>query len=397
MVRNLITAVVLSTAAVLTSTSAWAGTGFLQNCLAQDEYNEVQKTIETCSDEGKIGQLSSKDASRVYTKIGTAFHWARRPEFSIKYFDKAIARDASNDEAINQRAWSYWGAGDYASANSGFIEAISINPRQHKAFMGIASILSSTGRHSEALAAYRQALDIKPDYVLAKSNLAVFLMNEKRDFSQALKLLDEILALPTETLDRQQYLRSPEELKINFTLRGVALKRKTESLYELKQYDEALKVIEKLEKEWPTDLFVNLAKSNVMLQLEQYSEAIKYADLAVDNGRYAIGAASNKLIALKELGEFAKLIEVASQTLDRPSSIYDQGTAYSMRSLAYRKQGKFAEAKADIIKAMYTDSFHYGDVIRKLIQFKYYDGSETDMMNSRMEVAIEACMVDPNC
>ncbi len=69
---------------------------------------------------------------------------------------------------------------DFAQAERNFKKALEIDPRLFSAWNGLGIVYSKTGRKADAVAHWRQALAIKPDYDLALINLGITLLEEGR-------------------------------------------------------------------------------------------------------------------------------------------------------------------------------------------------------------------------
>ncbi len=71
-------------------------------------------------------------------------------------------------------------AQELAQAEDNFKKALEIDPRLFSACNGLAIVYKKTGRKAEAIAWWRKALAIKPDYDLALINLGITLLEEGR-------------------------------------------------------------------------------------------------------------------------------------------------------------------------------------------------------------------------
>lgn len=92
-----------------------------------------------------------------------------RDEIDNQNFPKAIEHlsaliDHAPDfaEGYNARATAFYFMGELGLSMSDIRQTLALNPRHFGALDGMASILEATGRKEEALAVYRQSLEVHP-------------------------------------------------------------------------------------------------------------------------------------------------------------------------------------------------------------------------------------------
>ncbi len=175
-------------------------------------------------------------------------------------------------------------------------------------------------KFDEAEKEFRRALEIKPDFNLAKINLAIALFN--------LKKLDEAKQAARE------YLKIENDSPHAFYILGLAAR--TENLA-----DEALENFRKVLSFDKDDVGANVNAGQLLAQKRDYSEAIKYFETAYENEPFNLTAIYNLATSLQRSGEREK----AAELLKKFQVLRDTSAGVNI-GLNYLEQGKYAEAIA---------------------------------------------------
>ena len=88
-------------------------------------------------------------------------------------------------DAALQSAYRDLGAGDLDGAESSFRHVLEITGERAKALNGLGIVASMRGHTGSAVSHYRQAIEIAPDYTLARDNLFQVLVVEGRRQAQS--------------------------------------------------------------------------------------------------------------------------------------------------------------------------------------------------------------------
>jgi len=95
----------------------------------------------------------------------------RRPQEALDQLRWIVDRGDANADVHNLAGVAWKLIGDLDEAVASYRRALAINPDYHLAHNNIANVLAAQGRSDEAVAHYRRALEIKPDYTQAREGL----------------------------------------------------------------------------------------------------------------------------------------------------------------------------------------------------------------------------------
>lgn len=167
---------------------------------------------------------------------------------------------------------------------------------------------------------FRQALTLKPDFKLAKINLAIALFNSKK-LDEAKKIIAEFLQIEP---------NSPQAFYV------LGLIARSEN-----NLDEALKNFRKVLEIDPNDVGANVNLGQLLAQKRDYANAIKVLQTAYDSEPFNLTAIYNLATSLQRSGEREKSAEL----LKRFQVLRDTGAGVNI-GLNYLEQGHYAEAMA---------------------------------------------------
>lgn len=165
---------------------------------------------------------------------------------------------------------------------------------------------------------FRRALEIKPDFKLAKINLAIALFNTKK-FDEAKTALNEYLKIEPNSL-QALYVSGLTARSVNET-------------------DEALEAFQKVLRLDPNDVGANVNAGQLSAQKRDYPQAIKYFETAIRNEPYNLTAIYSLAISLQRSGER----ERAAEYLKKFQTLRDTSAGVNI-SLNYLEQGRYSEA-----------------------------------------------------
>jgi serine/threonine protein kinase/tetratricopeptide (TPR) repeat protein len=132
------------------------------------------------------------DDRDAHSELGFFFSDLDRYPEAIAEYEKAIAIDPRFGFAINQVGYAYAGTGDFAKAARSFERYAQLNPGLPNPVDSIAEMNLFMGNLDEAIAKYREALTMKPDFYNSCPGLA-YVYALKEDYGQAGRWLEEFV------------------------------------------------------------------------------------------------------------------------------------------------------------------------------------------------------------
>lgn len=116
--------------------------------------------------------LSIAPTTTAYALRGTVHYKKENWDAAIADYTEAIRRDASNGEALNNRAWTYYRTGRAREGLPDADAAVRLLAKEAYAWDTRAHIHEALGNRDAALSDYRAALAIDPAYADSKAGLA---------------------------------------------------------------------------------------------------------------------------------------------------------------------------------------------------------------------------------
>ncbi len=174
--------------------------------------------------------------------------------------------------------------------------------------------------HPEAVAEFKRAVQLKPDFLLAKTNLAIALFNAQ-NLPEARQVAVAALA------------ETPDSPQANYIL---GLIGRTEN-----NQEESLAAFQKVLAIDGADVGANVNVGQIFSQQKRYDEAVKHFQIAYEAEPYNTTAVYNLATALQRKGERAR----AAELLKTFQILRENGAGTSI-GLNYLEQGRYAEAVA---------------------------------------------------
>jgi serine/threonine protein kinase/tetratricopeptide (TPR) repeat protein len=150
----------------------------------------------------RLGLL--KEAARKYPKdkdvhelLAMSYDMEASREQALEEYQKVLALDPDNPDALNMIAYEYLNSKDFEKAIEYFKKYASVLPGKHNPFDSLAEAYLRMGKLDEAIANYKKALEAKPDYYPSMQSLAyIYALSE--DYAESSRWMDKYLeAAPT--------------------------------------------------------------------------------------------------------------------------------------------------------------------------------------------------------
>ena len=120
------------------------------------------------------------------------YYQSREPEKALEEYKKALELDPDYSFAHNQIGYVYMDLGNNEKAIEHINKYVSLNPGDANPIDSLAEILFRMGQLDESIAKYKEALKIKPDFLMSLRNLP-YVLALKEDYSEAIQTLDRFI------------------------------------------------------------------------------------------------------------------------------------------------------------------------------------------------------------
>jgi tetratricopeptide (TPR) repeat protein len=192
--------------------------------------------------------------------LGLVAHQSGQHGAAVELIGHAIKRNAQNPIYFSNLGIALKYLGRLKEAVAAYCEAIRLKPDYAEAFYNCANALKEMRRFDEALASYDTALALKPDYAAAWQNRGLVLQELQRPH-EALASLEKALTL------------KPDYAEASFN-RGLMLQQ-------MERFIEALAAYDRVVALRPGDATVFNNRGRVLLKLARFDEALASYDRAL--------------------------------------------------------------------------------------------------------------------
>jgi serine/threonine protein kinase/tetratricopeptide (TPR) repeat protein len=129
---------------------------------------------------------------RIYSDQGDFYRGARLYDDAINAFSKSLALDADYGTALTGMAYTYAEMGAFSKALGYFQRYQSLHPADANTFDTMADIYLYMGEPDKAIASYKKALEIRPDFVMSAMKLS-YVYGLKEKYDDALQWCDHFI------------------------------------------------------------------------------------------------------------------------------------------------------------------------------------------------------------
>ena len=293
---------------------------------------------------------SNSDDLEALSGRGEAYFWLEDFDAALNDFDAALARDANNAIFLAYRGASYSRLKEYDKAMADFTKAISLNPQEGGLYAVRGVSYSRLEEYDKAIADFTKAISIDPQ--------AAYAYYHRGNSYKKLEEYDKAIA------DFTQAISLDPEYTNAYYNRG-------NSYGELKEYDRAIADFTQVISLNPQDADAYKNRGVSYIKLEKYDKAIADLTQAISLNPEDANAYYNGGVSYIKLEKYDKAISDLTQAI----SLNPQyATAYANRAFAYDKIGETSEAIEDLQQAaslfqQQGDIEEYNsaiDIIRKL-------------------------------
>jgi tetratricopeptide (TPR) repeat protein len=312
-----------------------------EECLTLSAFRQINETADACTKAIGEAKGSDQDLPKYFTQLGNALHWVNRHGEAIEAFDRALALDKNQTKARMFRAFSYRAQNQLEKAYSEFSEIYSADAENVEALTGLGMIYADIGRYDNALAAYQQALTIKPDYHYARFRLALLYHFGFGNSQLSLAEYDTLLGNDDAELNKTETSEWETEFDSNDLSAG-ARYRRAQVRIEAGQHEKAIEDLNWLIAKYPEQPSPYALLSMTLNSQKKYSEAIIQAENAetrCEKIRYKYHceiASVQKIQALTETKRFSNAIVVGRKLAAGGTYNIQTGNGYFFTGLALK-------------------------------------------------------------
>jgi tetratricopeptide (TPR) repeat protein len=120
------------------------------------------------------------------------YYQSRDPEKALEYYKKALELDPNYSSAHNQIGYLYLNLGNNEKAVEHINKYVFLNPGDANPIDSMAEAYFRIGRLDESIAKYKEALNIKPDFLMSLCSLP-YVLALKEEYSEAIKTINRFI------------------------------------------------------------------------------------------------------------------------------------------------------------------------------------------------------------
>lgn len=333
----------------------------------------------------------AKEKAFFWFKRGEAFYWQGQLSQSLADLNLAIDADPRLVAAYIRRAWAYIQLQDWEGAYRDIEVVLTEEPRNAEALFALSYLYTSTEPNSErAYQALQQALDIDPDFHLARLNFAYKQYYYRGDIEAMLREFQAILSHDEAELDKVSFWRNKGDALFAAHVRG----ERARHLLLAGRDTEALADVEWLISRHPDMSSAYFMRGQIRRNKKDAIEAVK------DYGR-AIELEPGNVDARRERGWVLLGMEKFDEALIDATEIIGgfraQGDGYWLRAEVAKRQGDRGQALQDYEEAFRNDPRLLRMMRERLVGLGYLSRHSSGAYSEETRNGMMACVVDPEC
>jgi len=364
-----------------------------EDCLNGSAFQDPEKQVAVC-DEAFRAASSAKQKGILQFKRGEALYWMNQFGQALDDVNAALATDSQLIPAYIRRAWIYIMSGEFEQASRDVEEVLIWEPRNAEALFALSYIYMSTEPNSaRALEALRQSLEIKPDFHLARLNLA-YRDYHLGDIDGMLREFDTILAHDDAELDKVSF-QFDRALREPYPFSGYVRYERARFLMYANRNDEALAGFNWLIAHYPKTASAFVLRGQILRHNHNEVGALRDYSRAIELDPANADARKGKAWTLFSLERLDEAMVETDWLTSGFSPV--RGHGYRLRAYIDKKRGNADQALLD-----YEEAFRYDrEVLRetqaRMIELGYLSSQSGGNYTEEFRSGLRACIADPEC
>ncbi|WP_162914082.1 tetratricopeptide repeat protein [Taklimakanibacter lacteus] len=374
---------------VLTASGQSAASPY-DDCRDGNAFTDSENQFIAC-DHALQAALDTKQKSFLYFKRAEALYWMDKFGPALADVDLAIQGNRQLVPAYVRRAWIYLTFGQWEEASRDIEEVLAQEPHNAEGLFALSYLFTSIEPNSaRALEALRQSLEIKPDFHLARLNLA-YKNYMRGDLEGMLKEFDTILAHDAGELDKVSF-RSGGPRRGTYPFSGYVRYERSKYLIFARRNEEALEGVNWLIAHYPNVASAFVLRGQILRGQNKESDALKEYSHAVELDPADVDARRGKAWTLFSLEKMGEAMAEADWLAQRTSPV--RGEGFQLRAYINKKLGLGDQALLDYEEAFRNDREILRRTQRLVVELGY---ASADSSGEEFRNGMRACIADPEC
>ena len=154
---------------------AWAR--LAEVCTNQSLLTSDSKWIDQAEEYARHAAQLGNSLPLTHVALGRIHDQRGKHDLAIAEFQRALALDPHDSEALSGLANSYKRAGDNAEAEKAYLQVVALRPNDWSGYNDLGILYESIGRVEDAIAQYKRAIELTPDNAWPYVNLGIAYMD----------------------------------------------------------------------------------------------------------------------------------------------------------------------------------------------------------------------------
>ena len=371
------------------------------NALAADEdecrkgsaFADPDQQLAAC-DAAMEAASDSKQKAFFQFKRGEAFYWADQFGQALTDVDAALQADPELVPAYIRRAWTYIMLQQWQDASRNVEEVLVRQPRNAEALFALSFIYASTENDSaRAYEALRQALEIDPNFHLARLHLAYKEYYYRGDLNAMLKEFETLLNKGEAELDKVSF-RTIQGTRGTYPFSAEVRYERAKQLMGAKRNDQALSDVDLLIARYPSMAPAFALRGQILQTRRDEIGAIQDYDRAIELDPSNIDARHGRAWAYFYLQRFDEAAGEANWLVE--AGPLTAGDGFYLRAQTYKRQGNNEQAFNAYLEAFQYDPRALAVTRQRMVELGYVAASNEEY-NEEFRNGVRACVADPDC
>lgn len=360
------------------------------DCRNGNAFTDSENQFIAC-DQALQAASDAKQKSFLYFKRAEALYWMDKFGPALADVNLAIDGDPQLVQAYIRRAWIYLTFGQWEEASRDIEEALAQEPRNAEGLFALSYLFTSIEPNSaRSLEALQQALEIKPDFHLARLNLG-YKDYYRGDLEGMLREFDTILAHDAEELDKVSF-RSGNGRRDAYPFSGHVRYERSKFLIFARRNEEALEGVNWLIAHFPNVAPAFVLRGQILRGQDKESDALKDYSRAVELDPADVDARRGKAWTLLSLGKMDEAMAEADWLAQPTSPV--RGEGFRLRAYINKKLGLGDQALLDYEEAFRNDREILSQTQQLVVELGY---ASPDSSGEEFRNGMRACIADPEC
>lgn len=355
---------------------------------------EPKNTINACTNALEQPGLSDAERAGLLKLRARSLHGAGHLDAAIRDYDEALLLAPDDPELHLRRGWTAYDKSDFAVVLDQGERAIKLKPDYADAYdlIGAALARREVGRQKEAIAFYRQAIDINPENT--KFHIDLLIVLECCGIPEAaLREAEAVLHFPAAVITKSNAI---EDYRKATSFRVFASLERAKLLAALGRIEDAKQAYDQAVRDDPDALTYASRASFLLEQLHAPLDTVQ-ADLdkslAADPGVWFSHGIEGRVYF------YRKDYDLAETEFARSLAIYPiNGVMRWWHAMTLRQLGRSDDAVSEAVTAFHVDPGFMVNKIPALEEFGFLPTltREVDPRPALYDAA-RACMLDEKC